>query len=85
MVDAEAEQLREALPTSTRLMVVADHGMVDSPPERRIDVDEHHELRDGRRPARWRGAASGTSTAAAVRSTTWPPPGGRSSATGPRC
>jgi hypothetical protein len=47
MVDAEAEQLREALPTSTRLMVVADHGMVDSPLERRVDVDEHHELRDG--------------------------------------
>ena len=33
MVDAEAEQLREALPASTRLLVVADHGMVDSPPE----------------------------------------------------
>ena len=47
MVDAEAEQLREALPTSTRLMVVADHGMVDSPPERRVDVDDHHALRDG--------------------------------------
>ncbi len=47
MIDAEAEQLREALPTSTRLMVVADHGMVDSPPERRVDVDDHHELRDG--------------------------------------
>ena len=47
MVDAEAEQLREALPTSTRLMVVADHGMVDSPLERRVDVDEHHELRAG--------------------------------------
>ena len=31
MVDAEAEQLREALPASTRLLVVADHGMVDSP------------------------------------------------------
>ena len=31
MVDAEAEQLREALPPSTRLLVVADHGMVDSP------------------------------------------------------
>lgn len=47
MIDAEAEQLREALPASIRLMVVADHGMVDSPPERRIDVDEHLELRDG--------------------------------------
>ncbi len=47
MVDAEAEQLREALPASTRLVVVADHGMVDSPPEARIDVDEHPELLDG--------------------------------------
>lgn len=47
MIDAEAEQLREALPSHTRLVVIADHGMVDSPPERRIDVDEHLELRDG--------------------------------------
>jgi len=47
MVDAEVEQLRAALPASTRLVVVADHGMVDSPAEHRIDVDEHLELRDG--------------------------------------
>jgi hypothetical protein len=47
MIDAEAEQLREALPAHTRLVVVADHGMVDSPPESRVDVDEHPELRDG--------------------------------------
>jgi hypothetical protein len=47
MVDAEAEQLRETLPDDTRLVVVADHGMVDSPPEHRIDVDDHAELRDG--------------------------------------
>ncbi|WP_134738913.1 nucleotide pyrophosphatase/phosphodiesterase family protein [Nocardioides sp. 503] len=47
MIDAEAEQLREALPAHTRLVVVADHGMVDSPPESRVDVDEHLELRDG--------------------------------------
>ncbi len=47
MVDAEAEQLREALPSSTRLLVVADHGMVDSPPEARIDVDEVDGMRDG--------------------------------------
>ncbi|WP_426244341.1 alkaline phosphatase family protein [Nocardioides sp. LHG3406-4] len=47
MVDAEAEQLREALPPATRLLVVADHGMVDSPPEARVDVDERLELRDG--------------------------------------
>lgn len=46
-VDLQAEQLREALPDSTRLLVVADHGMVDSPEESRIDVDERPELRDG--------------------------------------
>jgi predicted AlkP superfamily pyrophosphatase or phosphodiesterase len=47
MVDAEAEQLREALPASTRLLVVADHGMVDSPREARVDVDEVDGMRDG--------------------------------------
>ncbi|PVG83697.1 alkaline phosphatase family protein [Nocardioides gansuensis] len=47
MVDAEAEQMREALPASVRLLVVADHGMVDSPTSSRIDVDEVTELRDG--------------------------------------
>lgn len=47
MVDHEAEQLREALPSSVRLVVVADHGMVDSPAEARVDVDTTTELRDG--------------------------------------
>jgi hypothetical protein len=47
MVDAEAEQLRETLPADTRLVVVADHGMIDSPDESRIDVDDHAELLDG--------------------------------------
>jgi hypothetical protein len=47
MVDAEAEQMREALPADVRLVVVADHGMVDSPPEARVDVDEVPVLRDG--------------------------------------
>ena len=47
MIDAEAEQLREALPADVRLVVVADHGMVDSPPESRVDVDDRTELRDG--------------------------------------
>lgn len=46
-VDSEAEQLREMLAPSTRLVVVADHGMVDCPDEDRTDVDEHPELRDG--------------------------------------
>lgn len=47
MIDAEAEQLREALPSHARLVVVADHGMVDSPEEHRVDIDDHLELRDG--------------------------------------
>jgi hypothetical protein len=47
MVDAEAEQLRDTLRSDTRLVVVADHGMVDSPGEARIDVDEAADLRDG--------------------------------------
>ena len=47
MVDAEGEQLRETLPPEVRLAVVADHGMVDSRPESRIDVSDHHALRDG--------------------------------------
>ncbi|CAN5400347.1 alkaline phosphatase family protein [soil metagenome] len=47
MIDAEAEQLRESLPAHCRLVVVADHGMVDSPTQSRIDVDEHAELTDG--------------------------------------
>ncbi|ABL82447.1 MULTISPECIES: nucleotide pyrophosphatase/phosphodiesterase family protein [unclassified Nocardioides] len=47
MIDAEAEQVREALPASVRLLVVADHGMVDSPPASRLDVDDHADLRSG--------------------------------------
>jgi hypothetical protein len=47
MVDAEAEQLRDTLLPETRLVVVADHGMVDSPADARIDVDEVADLRDG--------------------------------------
>jgi len=47
MVDAEAEQLRETLPPHVRLVVVADHGMIDSPSASRVDVDETTELRDG--------------------------------------
>jgi hypothetical protein len=46
-IDASAEQLREALDPAVRLVVVADHGMVDCPVESRIDIDEHPELRSG--------------------------------------
>jgi hypothetical protein len=47
MVDAAVEQLRETLPDDTRVVVVADHGMVDSPDTSRIDVDDVDGLRDG--------------------------------------
>jgi hypothetical protein len=47
MIDAEAEQLREALAPDVRIVVVADHGMVDSPAPSRVDVDDHAELRAG--------------------------------------
>jgi hypothetical protein len=47
MVDAAAEQLRETLPASTRIVVVADHGMVDSPAAARLDVDDHPALLEG--------------------------------------
>jgi hypothetical protein len=47
MVDAEAEQLRESLASDVRMLVLADHGMVDSPPSARIDVDHELVLRDG--------------------------------------
>ncbi len=46
-IDSAVEQLREALPPATRLLVVADHGMVDSAPDSRIDVDETPGLREG--------------------------------------
>lgn len=46
-VDEEAERMREMLPSGTRMLVVADHGMVDSPPGSRIDIDEERVLRHG--------------------------------------
>ena len=47
MIDHEAEQLREALPADRRLVIVADHGMVDVGADSRIDVSTHDELRSG--------------------------------------
>jgi hypothetical protein len=46
-IDEDVQELREALPDEVRLLVVADHGMVDSSAQRHIDVDEHPSLRDG--------------------------------------
>ncbi|HET6167216.1 MAG TPA: nucleotide pyrophosphatase/phosphodiesterase family protein [Marmoricola sp.] len=46
-IDANVEQLREALDPAVRLVVIADHGMIDSPVGSRIDVDAEPDLRDG--------------------------------------
>ena len=47
MTDLAAERLREDLPDDVRLLVVADHGMVDVGPEDRTDLDAVPELQDG--------------------------------------
>lgn len=47
MIDHEAEQLRDALPADRRLLVIADHGMVDVPPDNRVDVARDDDLRAG--------------------------------------
>ncbi len=46
-IDEDAQELRDALPEEVRLLVVADHGMVDSTPESHVDVDQTPELREG--------------------------------------
>jgi hypothetical protein len=46
-IDANVEQLREALDPGVRLVVIADHGMIDSPVGSRIDVDDEPDLRNG--------------------------------------
>lgn len=47
MIDAEAERLRDALPSHARLLITGDHGMIDSPETARVDVDEVDGLREG--------------------------------------
>src|SRR5215470_7382032 len=46
-IDKLAEQLAGALPPGTALHVTADHGMVDVPPQDRIDADAVPALRAG--------------------------------------
>lgn len=46
-VDALVQWLAERLPSDCSLYVIADHGMVDVPTERRIDADTDWELRAG--------------------------------------
>ncbi len=45
--DLLARQLASALPAGTPLYVTADHGMVDVPPEDRVDADQVAGLRSG--------------------------------------
>lgn len=47
LIDEFAEDLRSALPRSVRLLVVADHGMVDSPASSRVELDRLPHLRRG--------------------------------------
>jgi hypothetical protein len=48
IIDAEAEQLRDALPSDARLLLVADHGMVDAArADHRLDLDDDPAYRDG--------------------------------------
>ncbi len=47
VVDVSVELLRESLAERTRLLVVADHGMVDCPDGSRVDVADHPALREG--------------------------------------
>lgn len=46
-VDSMVEQLRDALPDHVRMVVTADHGMVDCPADARIDVATTPALREG--------------------------------------
>ena len=46
-IDEDVQEMRDALPDDVRLMIVADHGMVDSTKESQIDIDEHPSLREG--------------------------------------
>jgi hypothetical protein len=46
-LDRFAEQIYDELSPGTGLVVTADHGMIDVPPESRIDVDDKPELREG--------------------------------------
>jgi len=46
-VDRFAGLLRAGLPAGTAMYVTADHGMVNVPPEVRVDADEQPELRAG--------------------------------------
>lgn len=43
-IDEDAQELRDALPADVRLLVVADHGMVDCARDKQFDLDSMPEL-----------------------------------------
>ena len=45
--DARCSQLRKALPSDVRLVITADHGMLDIPPHHRIVAEDEQELMAG--------------------------------------
>lgn len=45
-IDNDLLHLRTELPSDTVLIITADHGMIDVPPDGRFDADEHHGLLD---------------------------------------
>ena len=88
MIDAAAEHLRDTLPPEVRVVIVADHGMVDSPPESRVDTDDEPcSSSTGWATSCCAAARPGcvTCTAAPAPSTTWSPPGGACSGSAPTC
>lgn len=46
-IDEDVQELRDALPDDVRVVVTADHGMVDTTPETSLDLDGVPGLRDG--------------------------------------
>jgi hypothetical protein len=47
LVDQRCQALRDALPDDVRLLVTADHGMLDVPDDRRLVVEDEPELLAG--------------------------------------
>ncbi|WP_448623870.1 alkaline phosphatase family protein [Geodermatophilus sp. URMC 64] len=47
IIDRVVEQLVAGLPDDAALLVTADHGMLDVPPDTRLDIDDEPDLADG--------------------------------------
>jgi predicted AlkP superfamily pyrophosphatase or phosphodiesterase len=46
-IDNRCEALRDALPDDVRLLITADHGMLDVPPDRRLVIEDEPQLLAG--------------------------------------